>query len=49
MFGTDYPHIEGSRDPLGKMLATMEGFDDEVIEKFLLGNFAKMMRLPIPA
>lgn len=50
MFGTDYPHIEGSRDPLGKMLATLEGFDDEVLEKFFAGNFAKMMGLAaVPA
>ena len=45
MFGTDYPHVEGSRDPLGKMTATMEGFDDDVFEKFFVGNFAKMMGL----
>jgi predicted TIM-barrel fold metal-dependent hydrolase len=46
MFGTDYPHVEGSRDPLGKMMATLMDFDDDVIEKFCSGNFAKMMRLP---
>lgn len=46
MFGTDYPHVEGSRDPLGKMMATLMDFDDDVIDKFCSGNFAKMMRLP---
>jgi predicted TIM-barrel fold metal-dependent hydrolase len=46
MFGTDYPHVEGSRDPLGKMMAHLGGFDDDVIDKFCAGNFAKMMRLP---
>ena len=45
MFGTDYPHIEGSRDPLGKMLATLEGFDEATLDKFFAGNFAKMMGL----
>jgi predicted TIM-barrel fold metal-dependent hydrolase len=45
MFGTDYPHIEGSRDPLGKMMATLEGFDDDVITKFCSANFAKTMGL----
>jgi predicted TIM-barrel fold metal-dependent hydrolase len=49
MFGTDYPHIEGSRDPLGKMLATLDGVDDETITKFCSGNFAKMMGLSAPA
>lgn len=49
MFGTDYPHIEGSRDPLGKMLATMNDLDDDTLTKFFSGNFAKMMNLPAPA
>lgn len=43
MFGTDYPHVEGSRDPVGKMTATMAGLDDEVFDKFFVGNFARMM------
>jgi predicted TIM-barrel fold metal-dependent hydrolase len=48
MFGTDYPHVEGSRDPLGKMLSTLEGFDEDTLTKFCSGNFAKMMGLPAP-
>lgn len=48
MFGTDYPHVEGSKDPLGRMLATLDGFADDVLDKFLAGNFAKMMKLPMP-
>ncbi|ORA11657.1 hypothetical protein BST14_18250 [Mycobacterium arosiense ATCC BAA-1401 = DSM 45069] len=50
MFGTDYPHIEGSRDPFGKMMSTMDDFDDSVLQKFFSANFAKMMgqRLPVP-
>ena len=46
MFGTDYPHVEGSRDPLGKMMAKLQGVGDDVLDKFCSGNFAKMMRLP---
>lgn len=46
MFGTDYPHVEGSRDPLGKMMANLMDFDDDVVDKFCSGNFARMMRLP---
>jgi predicted TIM-barrel fold metal-dependent hydrolase len=45
MFGTDYPHIEGSKDPLGRMLATLEGIDEETLQKFFSRNFAKMMGL----
>jgi predicted TIM-barrel fold metal-dependent hydrolase len=48
MFGTDFPHVEGSRDPLGKMLSTMDGLDEDVLEKFFSGNFAKMMGLQVP-
>lgn len=46
MFGTDYPHVEGSRDPLGKMMRTLTDLDEETLDKFFAGNFAKMMRLP---
>jgi predicted TIM-barrel fold metal-dependent hydrolase len=49
MFGTDYPHIEGSRDPLGRMSATLEGFDDDVLHAFFAGNFARFMGLPVTA
>ncbi|MCU1361864.1 MAG: hypothetical protein JWN99_3153, partial [Ilumatobacteraceae bacterium] len=45
MFGTDYPHVEGSKDPLGRMSSTLEGFGEDVLEKFFSGNFAKMMGL----
>jgi predicted TIM-barrel fold metal-dependent hydrolase len=45
MFGTDYPHVEGSKDPLGRMSSTLDGFGEEVLEKFFSGNFAKMMGL----
>jgi predicted TIM-barrel fold metal-dependent hydrolase len=46
MFGTDYPHVEGSRDPLGKMMRTLTDLDEDTLDKFFAGNFAKMMRLP---
>lgn len=48
MFGTDYPHIEGSRDPFGKMMSTLTEFDDSVLDKFFSENFAKMMGLALP-
>jgi predicted TIM-barrel fold metal-dependent hydrolase len=46
MFGTDYPHVEGSRDPLGKMMRTLTDLDEDTLDKFFAGNFAKMMHLP---
>jgi predicted TIM-barrel fold metal-dependent hydrolase len=45
LFSSDYPHPEGTRDPLGRFLATMDGVGPEARERFFSGNFADMMRL----
>ncbi|HEY8548142.1 MAG TPA: amidohydrolase family protein [Acidimicrobiales bacterium] len=45
LFSSDYPHPEGTKDPLGKFLAEMEGVSPEAQEKFFSGNFADMLRL----
>lgn len=37
-FSTDFPHPEGGRAPLQKMTSTLSGHDDEIMEKFLVGN-----------
>lgn len=37
-FASDYPHPEGSRDPIGKFEATMGGIDDAALEAFYSGN-----------
>src|SRR5437763_15906581 len=42
LFSSDYPHIEGGRNPLGRFSASLDGFSDEVLEQFYSGN---MMRL----
>jgi predicted TIM-barrel fold metal-dependent hydrolase len=49
LFSSDYPHPEGTRDPLGRFEATMDGVSDAARERFYSGNFADMMRLPRPA
>jgi uncharacterized protein len=49
LFSSDYPHPEGTRDPLGRFEATMDGLGDSARERFYSGNFADMMRLPTPA
>jgi len=49
LFSSDYPHPEGTRDPLGRFEATMDGLGDSARERFYSGNFADMMRLPMPA
>jgi predicted TIM-barrel fold metal-dependent hydrolase len=49
LFSSDYPHPEGTRDPLGRFEATMDGVDDAARDRFYSGNFADLMRLAEPA
>ncbi|MCR2833510.1 amidohydrolase family protein [Parerythrobacter lacustris] len=43
MFSSDYPHPEGTKDPLGKFEASLAGFDDEVQDMFFRTNYDHMM------
>jgi uncharacterized protein len=43
MFSSDYPHPEGTRDPLGRFEAAMEGVDAPARERFYAGNFAELI------
>jgi len=45
LFSSDYPHPEGTRDPLGRFVATMPDVGPEAQDRFYSGNFADMMRL----
>lgn len=45
LFSSDYPHPEGTRDPLGRFRATMPDVGPTAQDKFYSGNFADMMRL----
>tara|TARA_R110002124_G_scaffold270207_1_gene438546 strand:- start:9033 stop:10199 length:1167 start_codon:yes stop_codon:yes gene_type:complete len=47
-FSTDYPHVEGGRDPFGKFEATLQDCSAETRTRFYSGNFADMMRSKIP-
>jgi uncharacterized protein len=42
-FSSDFPHPEGTRDPIAKFEATMAGLDDEASERFYSGNFEALM------
>jgi predicted TIM-barrel fold metal-dependent hydrolase len=42
LFSSDYPHIEGGRDPLGRFESTLTGIDEDARERFYCGNFAKL-------
>jgi hypothetical protein len=45
MFSSDYPHPEGTNDPLGRFERTMEGLDEEAKDRFYRRNFEQMMGL----
>jgi len=43
LFSSDYPHIEGGRDPLGRFTTSLRGVDDAVNEKFYAGNMRRLL------
>jgi predicted TIM-barrel fold metal-dependent hydrolase len=43
LFSSDYPHIEGGRDPLGRFSASLRGFGPDVDEKFYAGNMRRLL------
>ena len=43
MFSSDYPHVEGGRNPYGRFERSTEGLTEVAIEKFYAGNFASLM------
>jgi uncharacterized protein len=45
LFSSDYPHIEGGRNPLKRFEDSMVGIDESAKENFYATNFAKMMGL----
>jgi predicted TIM-barrel fold metal-dependent hydrolase len=48
-FSSDYPHIEGTRDPVARFEATLDGVDDDTLDRFYRRNFADLMGDAIPA
>ena len=43
LFSSDYPHIEGGRNPLGRFNSSLEGFGDEVLDRFFCDNMAGLL------
>ena len=43
LFSSDYPHIEGGRDPLARFTASLRGLGDDVDEKFYAGNMRRIL------
>jgi predicted TIM-barrel fold metal-dependent hydrolase len=42
LFSSDYPHPEGTKDPLGRFAASLEGVSDAAQERFYSSNFATL-------
>ncbi|HZK99419.1 MAG TPA: amidohydrolase family protein [Caulobacteraceae bacterium] len=43
LFSSDYPHPEGTTDPIGRFERTFGGVDEAARERFYSGNFQEMM------
>jgi predicted TIM-barrel fold metal-dependent hydrolase len=48
MFSSDFPHIEGGRNPLGRYERNLDqaGVAEPERHKFYAGNFADLLRRP---
>ncbi|QDX25181.1 amidohydrolase family protein [Sphingomonas suaedae] len=49
LFSSDYPHPEGTKDPIGRFEATMEGIDEESKDAFYRRNYEALMNIPAAA
>ncbi len=43
LFSSDYPHIEGGRNPLGRFSQSLAGHGEDVLEKFYRSNMARLL------
>ena len=42
-FSSDYPHPEGTRDPIARFEATLDGVDEPALDRFYRANFADLI------
>ena len=47
VYASDYPHPEGTSDPIGKFEATMTNCDQETMDAFYHGNMEELMGIKI--
>ena len=45
LFSSDYPHPEGTTDPIGRFERTFDGIDEDAKEQFYRRNFQEMLSL----
>ncbi len=48
MFSSDYPHPEGTKNPIERFEATMDGIDGTTLDGFYSANFAALYRGCVP-
>ena len=48
MFSSDYPHPEGTKDPIQRFETTMDTSDDVVVDNFYRANFEALYRGTVP-
>jgi uncharacterized protein len=48
LFSSDYPHVEGGRNPLGRFEASLAGASHEAKHRFYCDNFADLMGPHLP-
>ena len=49
VFASDYPHPEGTADPIRKFEATMQDCSEEVMDKFYYRNMEDLMDIRVSA
>jgi predicted TIM-barrel fold metal-dependent hydrolase len=49
LFSSDYPHVEGGRNPLARFGRSLEGLSDEQVGRFYCDNFVDLMGDALPA
>ena len=47
VFASDYPHPEGTSDPIKKFEAKMENCDESTMEAFYHGNMEELMGISL--
>jgi predicted TIM-barrel fold metal-dependent hydrolase len=48
LFSSDYPHPEGTKDPIQRFESTMDSVDDAALANFYSDNFATLYRDAVP-
>jgi predicted TIM-barrel fold metal-dependent hydrolase len=43
LFSSDYPHVEGGRNPLRRFAASTQGLPERTLDRFYRANFAELM------